>query len=32
MIKKYLPFVALIGAASFFWWVKTHQRGLFTRA
>ncbi len=27
MIKKYLPFVALIGAVSLFWWVKTHQRG-----
>ncbi len=27
MIKKYLPFVALIGAASLLWWVKTHQRG-----
>ncbi len=27
MIRKYLPFVALIGAACLLWWVKTNQRG-----
>ena len=27
MKKKYLPIIALIGAASLLWWVKTNQRG-----
>lgn len=27
MIKKYLPVIALIGAASLLWWIKTNQRG-----
>lgn len=27
MIKKYLPIIALIGAASLLWWIKTNQRG-----
>ena len=27
MLKKYLPFIALLGAALLFWYVKSHQRG-----
>ena len=27
MLKKYLPFIALLAAALFFWYVKSHQRG-----
>ena len=29
MLKKYLPFIALIAAAFFFWYVKSHQRGSY---
>ena len=27
MLKKYLPFIALLCAALLFWYVKSHQRG-----
>lgn len=30
MLKKYLPFILLLAAALFFYWVKTHQRGAAT--
>lgn len=26
-MKKWFPFLALLVAALFFWWVKSHQRG-----
>lgn len=29
MLKKYLPYIVLIGAAFFFWYVKSHQRGKY---
>ena len=29
MLKKYLPFIVLIGAAILFWYVKSHQRGKY---
>jgi hypothetical protein len=29
MIRKYLPYIALIGAACLLLWVKTHQRGYY---
>ncbi|MEO6490235.1 MAG: DUF4258 domain-containing protein [Ferruginibacter sp.] len=27
MLRKYLPFIALLGAVLFFFWVKKNQRG-----
>lgn len=27
MLRKYLPLIALIAAALFFYWIKTNQRG-----
>ena len=27
MLKKYLPYIALIAAAAFFYYIKSHQRG-----